>query len=290
VDVVDPAGERGCFVGPEQPAVVLERGAAAGGIDQDRRIAREGVEDPTGERGGVAVESGVDMQRAAAGGPARVGQCDADAGRGEDSEDGRVHVALPGVHDASGEEPRVVTGAAQRWGVERQRGERDAPGHEMGALGDGEAAREAEEESVVAESAVGEPLPPGDVGRLGGERLACPLHEVPEGHRGRAGHFARSALDAFVHVPGELTAQVGLAGLDGAHGGDAAPRRGRFVAGDPVGRAVRQAQAAGDAGDELLGVDPKRRHDRDPPVRPGPGGGASTGETPGPRVRCTRPL
>ncbi len=86
------------------------------------------------------MQPGVDVQRAAAGGLPRVGEGDAGAGRAEDSDDGGVDVTLPGVHDAAGEQPDVVSGGAQRRFPERHVGDAESLRDQPSPLGDGDQA------------------------------------------------------------------------------------------------------------------------------------------------------
>ena len=87
------------------------------------------------------------------------------------------------------------------------------------------------------------------------ERLARALHEVAERHARRAGDLAAAALHAGLHRAPERVVDRRAVELDRAHGGDAPARRRGLEAGDAVGRAVRQAEPARDARDQLLLVD-----------------------------------
>ena len=81
------------------------------------------------------------------------------------------------------------------------------------------------------------------------------LHEVAELHRRRARGLAPAALHALVHRGHERVVDRRAVELDSAHRGDAAARRRDLEPGDAVGRAVREAQPARDARDELVGVE-----------------------------------
>ena len=88
----------------EQAAVVLHRRAAAGAVDDDRRVARHRRDRPGGRAAAPARRtSRVDVQRAAAV-AAAAREPGLRAGRAHDVERGAVHVALPRVHHAPGEQ------------------------------------------------------------------------------------------------------------------------------------------------------------------------------------------
>ena len=87
------------------------------------------------------------------------------------------------------------------------------------------------------------------------ERGAGAFHQVPERHRRRAGGLAGPALHALVHGVKERHVDRGRAGLDRAHCCDPAARRRDLESGDAVRRAVREAQPACDARDELVVVE-----------------------------------
>ena len=79
----------------------------------------------------------------------------------------------------------------------------------------------------------------------------------PNVHRRRARRLARPALHTGLHEPGEGGVD-GRALIDSPHGRDPPPGRQALLAGHPVGRAVGQAQPAGHAGGQIVGVDAER--------------------------------
>ena len=100
----------------------------------------------------------------------------------------------------------------------------------------------------------------------GGARSRCSrgFHHATERHVRRADVLAGAADEASIHERRERVVDLGPAVGDRAHRGDPASGRRRFVAGEPVGGAVGQAQAARDAGvevgvDRVVGADPVRR-------------------------------
>src|SRR5262249_29148487 len=95
--------------------------------------------------------------------------------------------------------------------------------------------------------------PPGAAPLL--ERSPRPFHQVAEWHRRRARRLTPAALDALLHVPLERGVDGRAVEVDRLHGGDPPPRRRRLEAGHPVRRAVREAQPACHARDELVLVE-----------------------------------
>ena len=77
------------------------------------------------------------------------------------------------------------------------------------------------------------------------------LHHPAERHVRRADVLARAAHQAQVHEPLEGRVRRRDAVLHGAHRRDPPARRRRLLAGQPVGRAVRQAEPARDAAVEV---------------------------------------
>ena len=110
---------------------------------------------------------------------------------------------------------------------------------------------------MVAEGRQADPLPPRRHAPRGGQRGPGALHEPAERHPRGARRLAPAALHARVHERHELTVGLGVLPLHGAHGRDATPRRRRLLPRHPVGRAVRQAQAAADAAGQLVVVQPE---------------------------------
>ena len=90
-----------------------------------------------------------------------------------------------------------------------------------------------------------------DLGRRRGmvdQRLVRALDQVTERDRRRAGGLAAEALHAGLDGVAERVVERRAVELDRPHGRDPAPRGQAFEPGDAVGRAVRQAESAGDAG------------------------------------------
>ena len=251
VDVEHPAAEPGAGIGAEQVAVVLEGGAAAGRVDQDRRVARHRRHDPGGQPAGVGHQAGVHVQRTAAG-TAAPGQRHAGASRLDQPLGRLVDGPLPRVHDTAGEQPHVRSGRLEAAPADRQARQAEPPGDKPGPLGGGQGARAGQEQAVVAEHPVAEALPPRREPAGLGQRRAGAFHQAAERHARRAGRLASPALDAGVHEAHELVVSRRPARVHGAHRRDAAPRRCGLLPGHPVGRAVRQAQAAADARGQLV--------------------------------------
>ena len=93
--------------------------------------------------------------------------------------------------------------------------------------------------------------------------LARRLHHAAEGDVRRTDVLAGATHEAAVHEVRERRLDL-RARRHRSHGGDPSSRRGRFLAGQPVGRAVRQAEPARDACRQIVG-----------------GGGVSAGTPPG---------
>ena len=83
-------------------------------LDEDRRVAGQGAHDATGRGDGLVAQSRVLGQRAAAR-TGRTADRHGDARRAEDAGGRHVHLALPRIHHAAGEEPDVVAGGRQPW-------------------------------------------------------------------------------------------------------------------------------------------------------------------------------
>jgi hypothetical protein len=246
VDVAYPGREPGRLLGPEEVPVVLQRGAAPGLVDEYRCFPRHAGHHPGGEPSGPARQAGVDVEGAAAV-AALSGEGDTRPGRLQDRLDRGVDGPHPGVHDAAGEKPHVAAARHERRLAQRETGQgqtgRQPPRDEPGPLGQPARGGCRHQQPVAAEHGVPRPPPPRLVGRFGGQLGSGPLHQAAERHRRRARRLAPAALDAQVHEPGEGPVH-GRPGVHGPHGRDPAPGRSRLLAGDPVGRAVRQAQAA----------------------------------------------
>ena len=198
------------------------------------------------------------VQRAAAV-AALAGQRDAVSRAAEHPDDRGVDRALPRIHHAAGEQPHVIAGGLERRESKGQlrdaEARRDALRNEMGPLRDGEHPRPGQHEAVTPERLHAEPLPPRCEPTRGGERVARPLHQPPEGHARRARRLAPAALHAGVHEADERVVGLGALPVDLAHRRDPAARRRRLLSRHPVGRAVREAEPARHAGGELVVVD-----------------------------------
>ena len=188
----------------------------------------------------------------------------------------------PRVHHAAGEQPDVGPGRPQRRPAQRQRRQAEALRHQADPLGDGQRPRAGQHQPVVAEGPVGEPLPPGR--SPGGGGPACV--RVPSMSRPKGTPDGQA-----VSQPRHCT-QVSMKSTNSPSGGAPShwtarmaamrPRgESRLLARHPVRRAVGQAQAAADAGRQLV-VDQVQVHPpppypvrppvhREPPCRTGPG-------------------
>ena len=132
--------------------VVLHGGAAPGRVDEDRCVAVEVADDPLGVAVRLIAQTGVLVQRAAtrterAGGP------HAGTGGLDDPLHSEMDIALPRIHDATGEQPDVVTRRDQRRPSHRQACGQAETGrrHEAGALRCGEQRRSRQQQAMVAE-------------------------------------------------------------------------------------------------------------------------------------------
>ena len=95
--------------------------------------------------------------------------------------------------------------------------------------------------------------------------LARRLHHPAEGNVRRADVLAGAAHEAAVHERPRTSSSTSAPGRHRAHRGDPSTRRGGLLAGQPVGRAMRQAQAARHACRQILGASARR----DPARHPG---------------------
>ena len=146
----------------------------------------------------------------------------------------------------------VPVAASGGWRT-RQAGQAQAPRHEAQARWATASALEpASSSRWWPSAAVREALPPRREPAGVGQRAARALHQPAERHARRARRLAAPALHAGVHEADELGVGRRALPLHGPHRGDAAPRRRRLLARDPVGRAVRQAEPAADARGQLV--------------------------------------
>ena len=150
-EVAHPLRERVRFGRAEQTAVVLHRRAAARAVDDDGRVTRERRDDAAGEPAREVHPPGMDVQ-----GTATVATAFRETGvraRGaHDPERGAVDIALPRVHDASGEQIRVGMGRARQAGAQRlQRDLRqpEPPRHQAQSLPEPEREREREQQPMT---------------------------------------------------------------------------------------------------------------------------------------------
>ena len=168
-----------------------------------------------------------------------------------------MDLALPGVHHAAGEQPHVVAGGRQRpWrsgsrGSDRRRA--SGPGHQPGRWATAPAVVRATRARWLPEHPVGGPLP-ATARTAAPAARGLPSMSRPNGtDDGHADSQARHCTQVCISRAKVASGAPGL--VDGAHGGDAAPGGEALLAGHPVGRAVGQAQAAGDARGQVVGVD-----------------------------------
>ncbi len=106
VDIEHPGGEHCGLGGAEQMAVVLERGAAPGRVDQDGGIAGQRGHHLASEAPRLVGKTGVGVQRAATC-SARAGKGNAGAGGFDHSLGSGMHRPQPGVHHAPSEQPHI---------------------------------------------------------------------------------------------------------------------------------------------------------------------------------------
>ena len=97
-------------LGSEEMPVVLERGATARRVDHDRSVARHRCRSPAAPVASPRRSSRRGCASAPQHAAARAGDLAGDTDGGEHLGGVAVRVALPRVHHASGEQPRVVAG------------------------------------------------------------------------------------------------------------------------------------------------------------------------------------
>ena len=259
-EVANARAERLGVGGAEQAAVVLHHRATARAVDDDRCVAGHRGDHAPGQPLGFPRPARVQVQGATAI-AARSGPRDDGAAGPHHAHRRPVCFPQPSVHHATGEAPRGGSSATrhverrgQRTG--RQARQAEPAREEPEALEQPRTPRDREQQPVHRQhEPVPDPLrrPPGAGGALAAlvQRGSGLFHEMTELHRRRARGFAAPALHALVH--GRLEGGVDRRAfhLYEAHRRDAAPRRRDLQAGDPVRRAVRQAQPARDARDEL---------------------------------------
>ena len=257
VDVDHTCRERRRLGGAQKVVVGLERGAASRRVHDDRRIARHRLHHPPGQPAGGIVEPGMHVERAAAvASPPRNRIRHPD--RCHHLGRGAVGLALPRVHHASGEQPRVGTGVRRSTATtQREAPEPEAGRHEADPLGERQQRGPAEQQPMPAEHRERQPLPSRCDETFVGECLTGVLHEPSERHAARARRLAAAALHARLHEVHELVVGLRAAPLDGPHRVDTATRRERLLACRPERRAVREAQTARDARREFVVVEPE---------------------------------
>ena len=186
----------------EQPPVVLHRRAAPGAVDDDRRVAGHRPHDPPGQGTGLADAPGVGVQRAAAV-AARTGQPDPGPGGAHDRRRRPVHVALPRVHDAPGEQVGVGGRGVGASGVRNDRADSAGSPNRRGTRWSRCATQQrprGREQQPVPRQHDREPDPLGEPSRRaagsaagarrGRQRLVGALDEMTERHGRRARRFA----------------------------------------------------------------------------------------------------
>ena len=280
VDVEHPGGESRRGLGAEQVAVVLQRRAAPGRVDDDRHVRLEALDHPLGERAGVVGEPGVRVQRAAAR-CERAGRDHVEPGGLQHPLTGQVHVTLPRIHHAPGEHVhpvrrclrfRFVTQKlepgppilARTWMVDRSglaegdlRGEAEALRDEVEALRDAERDRARPQQTRMIERGEREPLPARRSRPASTSASRVRFHQPAERHARRARRLAAPALHARVERVDELVVSGASSSWTSRISRDPTARRQRLVARHPERRAGRQAQPALHAGGEFVGVDPE---------------------------------
>ena len=282
-DVADLGREGRRAVGPgrlvgQQMRVVLHARAAAGDVDGDRLEALVGRDRRLGERLGLLLLAGVELERAAAARlPRRV---DLPALRAQDPHRGRVHVAEEDALDAALHERDAAARRTRGRGHLGEAGDRRAPLHRRGQLQQGaqlghaievRAEPLADAQALLEREHRDHRPQPGGVGEQREDRLAVePL--VPRARRvalhlrarledelvvldaGRAGGDARHAAEAAVEVRAHLRRGLAALLVADAHEHDAPARRVHLVLEDRVARARGQAEPAVDAVRDQVGI------------------------------------
>ena len=138
LDVVHPLGELGRLGSTDKVTVVLHGRSTAGGVDEDRAACIKPGDHGPGQRAGPVSQSGVTVQ-----GPTTrcciSGGGDPKAGRFQHGLGGTMNIALPGVHDAPGEQIHIVTAGAMFGPPNREPSRKaKALGNEMEPLGHGQ--------------------------------------------------------------------------------------------------------------------------------------------------------
>ena len=281
-EVLDARRERAGFGRAEQAPVLLHARAAARAVDDDGR--RPGIDAMTrrARRARFGVAARVHVQRAAAR-PARGRSRDCVRRRRASTRAvvrwvSRIQASMtqPVNSHASGRHRRGTSSGRRPRRVDAR--DPEPARHEVQPLPRASRHHVADEQRRDSGSTSGtRPTRPGGaaaaVRRCGS--TAARVSSIrwpnctPDGH---AASQPRHCTHSFIaRQEGVVDRRAAL--LDCAHRRDAPPRRRDLEAGDAVGRAVRQAQPARDAGDELVLVEPQRRGDtfggsqRQPPRR-----------------------
>jgi len=271
LDVDDSVGERLGLRSAQQMSVLLHRSTAAGRVDHDRALVA--VDGQRGDRrlspaAGIRAEPGMGVQGTAAGcDVARRG--DAEPGGLHHSLTGMMDVALPGIHDAAGEQIDIVaTGDMSRSPQRQITGESEAPGSESQTDCDSEQGATETKQAGVGQHTEGEPLWASRELPSPGECFTGRLDETAVGHATRARRFATATLHTCVECVAYLTRDWSPVVLDLTHQPDPPPWGQRFVARHPVGRAVGEAEPTLHTRIQVLGIDPQVHVERPGLSRP----------------------
>lgn len=166
-----------------------------------------------------------------------------------------VRVTQPSIHHATREQPHVGTSSGNsRSTTNRQASESKSLGNQSRPLRYGKRCRPDQQETVTSQHRESEPLPPGRDSVFGGQMFPCSFNQASERHPARAGRLTSTALHARRHEPNKVVVDRGTSQLHGPHCVDPPPRGQRLLARCPKRRTMRQAQPAGHAGVQILGV------------------------------------
>ena len=129
VDVEHPVAERVGLGCPEEMPVVLQLRTAAGGVDEDGRVAGDRIDDTSRERTGIVGEPRVHGERSTT-------SCSV-SGQGNTGSGGLEHTLCssvrgprPGVHDTAGEQPDVVPARLQGRSTQGDDGQPETSGRD----------------------------------------------------------------------------------------------------------------------------------------------------------------
>ncbi len=184
-----------------------------------------------------------------------VGGRDAESGGLDHPLSGPVHVPLPGIHHAAGEEVDIGTGGRQRFLLGGQLAQPEPGGNQVRLLGHRQSPGAKVQQSGIGQGLERQPLPAWGDPALLGQGLPGLFHQVPVGDRGRAGRFAAPTLHASGEGVDDLIGDRDVVELHFPHQGDATTGRFRLLPGHPERRAERQAESALHADVEVVLVE-----------------------------------